>query len=51
MDVLAVGKGRLAADQVLETNDDLTTVVEDSVGDGSGVDGEVHAIDEGVAGG
>jgi hypothetical protein len=51
VDVLAVGEGRLAADQVPETGDDLTTVVEDGVGDGSGVDGEEHAIDEGQASG
>ena len=36
VDVLAVGEGGLAADQVPETSNDLTTVVEDCVGDGSG---------------
>ena len=46
VDVLAVGESRLAADQVLETSNDLTTVVEDGVGDGSGVDGEERAIVE-----
>jgi len=46
VDILAVGKGRPAADQVLETGDDLATVVEDCVGDGSGVNGEEHAVDE-----
>ena len=51
VNVLAVGEGRLAADQVPETSDDLTTVVEDGVGDGSGVEGEEHAILEGQAGG
>jgi hypothetical protein len=51
VDVLAVGEGRLAADQVLETSNDLTTVVEDGVSDGSGVDGEEHAILDGRAGG
>jgi hypothetical protein len=51
VDVLAVGEGRLAADQVPETSDDLTTVVEDGVGDGSGVEGEEHAILNGHAGG
>jgi hypothetical protein len=51
VDVLAVSEGRLAADQVPETSDDLTAMVEDVVGDGSGVDGEVHAIPEGIGGG
>jgi len=49
--ILAVGKCRLAGDQVLETSDDLTTVVEDSVGDGSGINGEEHAVDERIGGG
>ena len=51
MDVLAVGEGRLAADQVLETSNNLTAMVEDGVGDGSGVEGEERAIEEGHAGG
>jgi hypothetical protein len=51
VDILAVGEGGLAADQVPETSDDLTTVVEDGVGDSSGVDGEEYAIDKGRAGG
>jgi hypothetical protein len=51
VDVLAVIEGRLAADQIPETSDDFTAVVEDGVGDDSGVDGEVHAIDEGQASG
>ena len=46
VDVLAAGEGRLTVDQVPETSDDFTTVVEDGVGDGSGVDGEAHAIEE-----
>jgi hypothetical protein len=44
VDVLAFGDGRLAADQVPETGDDLMTVVEDGVGDCSGVEGKEHAI-------
>ena len=40
VDILAVCEGRFAADQVPESSDDLTTVVEYGVGDGSGVDGE-----------
>ena len=51
VDVLAVGEGRFAADQVPETGDDLTAVVEDGVGDGSGVDGEECSIDGCSAGG
>jgi hypothetical protein len=51
VDVLAVSKGRVAADQVPKTSDDLTAVVEDGVGNGSGVDGEEHAIVECAAGG
>ena len=51
MNVLAVGEGRLVANQVLETGNDLTTVVEDGVGDSGGVNGEEHAVDEGVGGG
>ena len=51
MDVLAVGKGRLAADQVPEASDDLMAMVEDGVGEGSGVEGEEHAILNGHAGG
>ena len=51
VDVLAISEGRLAADQVLETSHDLTTVVEDGVGDGSGVEGKEHAILNGHAGG
>ena len=51
VDILAVGEGRLAADQVPETSNNLTTVVEDGVGDGSGVDGEERAILEGIASG
>jgi hypothetical protein len=51
VDVLAVGKGRFTIDQVLEASNDLTTVVKDGVGDGSSVNGEEHAVDEGVAGG
>lgn len=39
MDVLAVDEGGLAADQVLETNNDLTPVVEDSMGNYSDVNG------------
>ena len=49
--VLAVGEGRLAADQVLEASNDLTAVVEDGVGDGSGAGGEARAILKGQAGG
>ena len=51
VDVLAVGEGRLAADQVFETSNDLTAVVEDGVGDSSGTEGEPHAIDECIGGG
>jgi hypothetical protein len=51
VDVLTVGESRLAADQVLETSKDLTTVVEDGVGNGSGVDGEERAIVERHGGG
>jgi hypothetical protein len=51
VDILAVGEGRFAADQVLETSDDLTAVVEDGVGDGSGIDGKERAILEDHAGG
>ena len=46
VDVLAVDKGRLVVDQGPETSNDLTAVVEDGVSDGSGVEGEEHAIDE-----
>ena len=51
VDVLAVGEGRLAADQSLETSDDLTAVVEDGVSDGSGVEGEERAIADYIGGG
>ena len=51
VDILVVSISRLAVDQVLETGNDLTTVVEDCVSDSSGVDSEEHAIDEGIAGG
>ena len=51
VDVPAAGKGRPAANQVLETSTNLATVVEDGMGDGSGVNGEPHAVDEGVASG
>jgi hypothetical protein len=51
VDVLAVGEGILAADQAPETGDDLMAMVEDGVGDGSGVEGEAHPIGEGVSGG
>ena len=44
VDILAVSKGGLAADQVPKTSNDFTTVVEDSVGDDSGADGEERAI-------
>jgi len=51
VDVLGLSEGGLAADQVLETNNDLTTVIEVGVGDGRGVGGEEHAIEECVPGG
>jgi hypothetical protein len=51
VDILGVSEGGLAADQVLETGNDLTTVVEVGVGDGRGVDGEEHAVEECVSGG
>lgn len=51
VDVLAVGKDRFPCYQVLETRNNLTTVVKDSMGDGSSVNGEEYAVDEGVAGG
>ena len=51
VDILGVCKGGLAAGQVLETGDDLTTVVKVGVGDGRGVDGEEHAVEERVSGG
>ena len=50
MNVLAIGKDRLVGNQILETGNDLTTVVEDGVGDGGGVDRKEDAINEGVAG-
>ena len=50
MDVLAVCEGRFAVDQVPETSNNLTTVVEDGVGDGSSVDGEGRAIEKGHPG-
>jgi len=51
VDVRVADKGGFAADQVLETNNDLTPVVEDGVGDSSGVNSEEYAIDKGVTGG
>ena len=51
VDVLAVDKGRPAADQVLETSNDLTTVVEEGVGNSGSVNSEEHAVYEGVTGG
>jgi hypothetical protein len=51
VDVLAVDKGRLAANQVLETSNNLATVVEKGVGNDGSVNGEEHAIAEGVTGG
>lgn len=48
VDILGVSEGRLAANQVLESSSDLTAVVEEGVCDGRGVDGEEHAVDEGV---
>ena len=46
MDIHGIDGGGLATDQVLETGNDFTTVVEVSVGDGRGVDGEVRAVEE-----
>ena len=51
VDILGVSEGGLAADQILETGNDLTTVVEVGVGDGGGIDGEEHAVEERVSGG
>ena len=51
VDVLAVSKGRLAAEQILETSNNFPTVIEDSVGDSSSVDSEEHPIEEGIGGG
>ena len=51
VDVFVVNKNRFAADQVLETSNNLTTVVEDGVGNGGGVNSEEPAVDEGVSGG
>jgi len=50
VDILAIGKGRLAAKQVLEAGDDLPTVVEDGVRDGSSVNSEEHAVEERIGG-
>ena len=46
MDILGVGEGGLAADRVLETSNDLTAVVEVGVGDGRGVEGEIHPVEQ-----
>ena len=51
VDVLAVGKSGPAANQVLETSNDLTTVVEDGMGDCGGVNGKEHAVHESVGSG
>jgi len=51
VDVLAVDEGRPAADQVLETRNDLTTVVEEGVGNSGSVNGEERAVYKGVSGG
>jgi hypothetical protein len=51
VDVPAIGKGRLAADQAPEASDNLTTVVKDRVGDSGSVKGKEHAVDEDVASG
>ena len=50
VDILAISKGRLAADQVLDTGNNLVTVVEDCVGNGGGVNGEECAVEEYIAG-
>lgn len=51
VDVFSIGEDRLAGNQVSETRKDLTTVVEDGVGDGSGINRKEYAVDESVAGG
>ena len=51
MDILGVGEAGLAVDQVLETNNDLPTIVKVGVGDGRGVDSEEHAVEECISGG
>jgi hypothetical protein len=50
VDVLAIGKDGLAGDQVLETRNDLATVVEDGVSDCSSVNGKEYTVNEGVPG-
>lgn len=49
VNVPAIGKGRLAANQALETSNNLTTVIEDRVGDSGSVKGKEYAVDKGVA--
>ena len=46
MDVPAVGIGGLAGNQVFEARSEFVTMIEDGMGDGSGVNGEEHAVDE-----
>ena len=50
MDVLGIGEGWFTADQILETGNDFTTMVQTSVGDSGGVDSKVDAIHEDVTG-
>ena len=48
VDVFGVSEGGFTLDQVLESSNDLSAVVEVGVGDGRGIHGEEHPIVEGV---
>lgn len=50
MDVPAVGIGRLASDQAFEARNEFAAMVEEGMGDGSGVKGEEYAVADYVTG-
>ena len=50
VDILGVAKAGLAADRILETDNDLAAVVQVGVGGDRGVDGEIHPVVQQVPG-
>ena len=51
VDVLGIGEGRFATDQVFEARNDLAAVMQDGMSNNGGVDRKVGASHNGVAGG